>query len=216
MSAGGCWAAGGPRRRSQMHNTGVAAGVGSVCGLLVWGLLASLLTVAPVGVGPAGAQSSALVSNVGQASTGHQSLGRDAAQAFTTGGNSGGYTVDSVDVQFVQLSDTAVFGSKVTVTINSDSGGSPGAVVDALTNPVFVATNSERNYTFAAPAGGVWLEANTTYWLVLDSDGTQQGQQPNPIHGIGRRGRRGRGRLEHRRHQHLAVRWQHRRLDLVE
>ncbi len=151
---------------------------GGVCGLLAWGLLASLLAVvAPVGVAPAGAQSqsSALVSNLGQASTGHQSLGRDAAQAFTTGGNAGGYTVDSVGVQFVQLSDAAVFGSKVTVTINRDSGGSPGAVVDALTNPAFVATNSERNYTFAAPAGGVWLEADTTYWLVVDSDGTHQG-----------------------------------------
>ncbi len=168
--------AGGGRRR--LAGRGPGSVRGGVCGLLAWGLLASLLAVvAPVGVAPAGAQSqsSALVSNLGQASTGHQSLGRDAAQAFTTGGNAGGYTVDSVGVQFVQLSDAAVFGSKVTVTINRDSGGSPGAVVDALTNPAFVATNSERNYTFAAPAGGVWLEADTTYWLVVDSDGTHQG-----------------------------------------
>ena len=144
-------------------------------------LAASVLAVVAGPVDDAGAQSpsTVLVKNLGQVAVGNQSFGRDAAQAFTTGGNRSGYTLDSVDVRFARLSDSSVFSSpKITAAIWSDSGGAPGAAVATLVNPAFLSVNSDsvvRILSFTAPAGGIELAASTTYWLVMDSDGTHQG-----------------------------------------
>lgn len=122
------------------------------------------------------AEAAPLVSNLGQSDG--QFLGVvpfDRAQAFSTGSNATGYTLGGVDVEFVALSDSAVFSSKMTATVRSDTGGSPGAVVETLTNPAYQQTTADRVFGFEAPAGGVALAADATYWLVLDSDGTLQG-----------------------------------------
>ncbi len=129
-------------------------------------------------VDDAGAQSppTALVSNLGQTATSFQSLGRDLAQSFTTGGNALGYTLDRFDVRFYRLSDSSVFASKLTATVRADSSGAPGAVVATMTNPAFQSvTNDNVVLSFTAPAGGFRLEASSTYWLVMDSDGTASG-----------------------------------------
>ncbi len=143
------------------------------------GLLAALLLAVALVAGiPTGAQAqtTALVSNLGQADGGYLGLvPSDRAQAFTTGSNSTGYTLDSADVEFAALSDSEIFSTKLTAAIHSDSSGAPGTVVGTLTNPAYRATSSDMILNFAAPAGGIELAARTTYWLVLDSDGTLQG-----------------------------------------
>ncbi len=105
-----------------------------------------------------------LVSNLGQADS-SVSAHADYAQAFTTGSNPTGYILTAVDFLFNAVRDGAL-ASKLTVTINSDSGGEPGAVVGTLTNPDFTTSNTRRTYGFThAPLP---LEPDTTYWVVLD------------------------------------------------
>ena len=117
-----------------------------------------------------------LVSNLGQADGGFLGLvPSDRAQAFSTGSNESGYTLGGVDVEFVALSDNQVFASKMTAAVHSDSGGAPGELVATLSNPAYQSTSADRVFGFDAPAGGVVLEADSTYWLVLDSDGSLQG-----------------------------------------
>ena len=145
--------------------------------LLVLLLAASVLVVVPR-VDRAAAQSpSVLVSNLGQADHIFTSLNSfDVAQAFSTGGATDGYILSSVGVEFASLSDSSIFSSsKLTATIRADSSGTPGEVVGTLVNPAFSATSSDRVYSFSAPAGGIALEASTTYWLMLDRTGTASG-----------------------------------------
>ncbi len=105
-----------------------------------------------------------LVSNLGQGDS-SVAAHADYAQAFTTGSNPTGYILTAVDFLFNAVRDGAL-ASKLTVTINSDSGGEPGAVVGTLTNPDFTTSNTRRTYGFThAPLP---LEPDTTYWVVLD------------------------------------------------
>ncbi|MDE0374492.1 MAG: fibronectin type III domain-containing protein [bacterium] len=104
-----------------------------------------------------------LVSNFGQANGGTGSLvAHDHAQAFTTGSNARGYDLTAIDLQFPAVGDSGL-ASKVTVTVNEDSGGAPGAVVATLTKPATI-TAGANSFTHA----GLRLAANTTYWMVLD------------------------------------------------
>ena len=108
-----------------------------------------------------------LISNLGQENGGNGNLqNQDHAQAFSTGSNSGGYTLSSVDVQFLTLSDSAIF-SNMTVTIQSDSSGAPGTVLGTLTKPS-QPKMGQIVYNFAAPGQGLDLAASTTYWFVID------------------------------------------------
>ncbi len=97
----------------------------------------------------------------------------DQAQAFTTGDNTAGYTLTSVEIDIYGATD---FGS-VTVSINSDSSGSPGASLGTLTNPTSVA--SDNIQTFMASGSGITLAKETTYFIVLDVTGTQSGALRN-------------------------------------
>jgi len=111
-----------------------------------------------------------LVSNFGQANSGtgnHQS--HDHAQAFTTGPNPGGYTLTAVDFLFPQVNDGGL-AAKMTVTVNSDNSGAPGGVVATLTKPATI-TVGTNTFTHA----GLQLEANTTYWAVIDNNGQATG-----------------------------------------
>ena len=112
-------------------------------------------TVAPVAPG-------ALVSNIGQTddSTGDLTA-YDQAQAFTTGTNSGGYTLESVEID---LSNTSPPFPTHTVSIWTGSSGSPGTSLGKLTNPASV-VNGVNTYTTT----GISLAANTTYFIVVDS-----------------------------------------------
>ena len=98
--------------------------------------------------------------------------GFDQAQMFTTGNNSSGYALTSVDVQFAQVSNSAL-STKFTATIRNASGPSPGTVVGTLTNPATIPTsNTDQTVNFAASDGGIYLAANTRYFFVIDVTAT--------------------------------------------
>ena len=88
-----------------------------------------------------------------------------AAAAFTTGSNSGGYTLQSVTVEIadVQGSPTA------TVAIHASSGGDPAASATyTLTGPTTPQANAENTWSCAVTADVTCsLDADTDYFLVL-------------------------------------------------
>ena len=141
---------------------------GVLLGLVL--VLAAALFASPTE--QASAQSTqVLVSNLGQANGGSGGMTNDHAQAFTTGGDSAGYILTSVDMQFRHLSDTSFFTTRgATVSIRSDSTGNPGTVLGTLTAPSFSRFTSDQTLNFAASGAGIDLEANTKYWVVLDVD----------------------------------------------
>jgi len=111
-----------------------------------------------------------LVTNIGQSSGLVQGLQHDLAQGFDTGSNPSGYVLTSVDVAFRR--STEDFGSKLTVTVHEGANGAPGTVVGTLVNPAWV-NRQDGTYSFTHP--GVALEADTRYWVVLDSTGLTEG-----------------------------------------
>ena len=83
----------------------------------------------------------------------------DLAQAFTTGPNSGGYKLTSVEILL-----GAVIGPSVTydVSINTNSSGEPGTSLGSLTGTALTAgTLNEFTTT------GIDLDASTTYFVVF-------------------------------------------------
>ena len=106
-----------------------------------------------------------LISNVDQtAATGpaQVSATQSMAQGFTTGANTGGYTLGSVELAVSSFSGTA---SDITVSIYSESSGNPGTVVHTLTTPASI---SAAVTTFTAPSGTT-LAAGTTYYVVIST-----------------------------------------------
>ena len=102
------------------------------------GLAAGLLVaVAGLLALPLQAQAKILVSNVGQIPATHSSLiALDLAQAFTTGSNSAGYTLTSVEIDMLSSNENA---TTFTVSIHSNSSGAPGTSLGTLTNPASLA-----------------------------------------------------------------------------
>ncbi len=146
-------------------------GTGKVqCGLLPL-LAAALLGLAGLPAKVLAQQ--ALVSNLGQADFANPSLiaslfgGLDHAQQFTTGGNSAGYRLNSVEIEFNRLDAGVPF----TVSIRANASGAPGTVVGTLRNPAYTAFTSDTVLTFTAAGSGIALAANTSYFLVLDVTG---------------------------------------------
>ena len=109
----------------------------------------------------------ALVSNVGQTATGNANVTatQSQGQGFTTGSDSGGYTLGSVELAVSSFSGTA---SDITVSIYSESSGDPGTVVHTLTTPASISTPVT---TFTAPSGTT-LAAGTTYYVVISTTGS--------------------------------------------
>ena len=105
---------------------------------------------------------SGLMSNTGQEELGGVSFTNDMAQAFTTGGNRAKLT--GVDLRVGRVAGTD---PTYTVTIRQDSSGSPGSALGTLTNPASL-PSSASNVRYAAPGGGIDLDANKTYWVVID------------------------------------------------
>ena len=121
------------------------------------------LTSAAVTV-PVAAGETALVSNVGQTAAGNANVTatQSQGQGFTTGSDSGGYTLGSVELAVSSFSGTA---SDITVSIYSESSGDPGTVVHTLTTPASISTPVT---TFTAPSGTT-LAAGTTYYVVIST-----------------------------------------------
>ena len=112
------------------------------------------------------ADGSVLVSNLGKADGGNTSANRSYhAQAFTTGGNTQGYPLASIEVD---LQTNPAGASIVTAQVWDDDGsGNPGNSIFTMSNPDSVRVGIVR---FTAPAD-THLDANTKYWLHLDYDG---------------------------------------------
>ena len=107
-----------------------------------------------------------LVSNLGQTST--ESPARlDIAQAFTTGANSGGYSLTGADMKLKFASSIQNY----TVKIHKNSSGSPGDAVGTLTKPGSV-PSVLSDVQFKAPGDGIQLSASTQYWVVFDVTST--------------------------------------------
>ena len=115
---------------------------------------------------PTQAQTDVLVSNVGQTRSGSLGFdGYDGAQAFTTGANSDGYTVTSVGLDLSSGADETI---NFTVGVWTNSGSNlPGTSLGTLTPPASLTTPGVNEFT----TSGIVLAANTTYWVVVDSDG---------------------------------------------
>ena len=127
-------------------------------------VLAATIIFAPPFALTAEAQTT-LVSNVGQTRSG--SLGLDTyegAQAFTTGDNSDGYTVTSVGLDLSSGADHTI---NFTVGIWTNSNSNlPGSSLGTLTQPASLISGVNEFTT-----SGITLAANTTYWVVVDSNG---------------------------------------------
>ena len=126
---------------------------------------AVLVTFAAPLARPLQAQSKILVSNVGLPNnSGSGSLIEfDQAQAFTTGSNSDGYTLRSVEIDIGANSDE--YATVFTVSIHSNSSGTPGASLGTLSNPASVS----RDGVYAFTTRGIALAASTTYFVVIDA-----------------------------------------------
>ena len=115
-----------------------------------------------LGAGTAQAQLSAIqVKNTRQRSTGTQDFSRDRAQRFTTGSAAAGYRLTRVDL-YLRATSAPTY----TVKIYNDSSGVPGTSLGTLTNPTL--ESNLKLVAFTAPGSGVALDANTTYWVVLE------------------------------------------------
>ena len=83
------------------------------------------------------------------------------ATAFTTGSNSGGYGISSVDVYL----GTQGTSSTPLVEIYENNAGNPGTLFATLSNPATVTGSSANTFT----ATNTTLLATTTYWLVTSN-----------------------------------------------
>ena len=126
---------------------------------------ALLALLAALAAGPAAAQTSiTLVSNTGQADGGTSGALEDfdQAQAFTTGGNTTGYTLTGVDIRFGVVGTAT---ASYDVSIRTDDSGSPGTLVGDLTSPATLVADALNAFTTT----GIDLAAGTTYFVLVDS-----------------------------------------------
>ena len=130
-------------------------------------LLAAALFLLP-GAETAQAQTTVkLVSNTGQATQSGTSFSTsyDRAAGFTTGSNSAGYVLKSVELDLSMTTETNTTDPTYTVSIYSDSSGSPGSSQGTLTNPASLSVGIN---SFTAADDGINLDADTTYYVVLE------------------------------------------------
>ena len=153
--------------------------------------LAAVLLGLPLlfGLATEAAQARVLISNIGQldgnvfGATSQAILNRGIGQAFTTGSNKLGYTLTSVSVRFERIQLAGIFRKNnphITVTIRNESGGKPGTTVGTLILPsaspaIFDSDDAtmDPTFTFTAPGKGIKLEPSSTYFVVIDTGGSQ-------------------------------------------
>ena len=153
------------------HRASRPAAAARAVSVACYAAAAVLVTFAAPLARPLQAQSKILVSNVEQlASATHSSfVDFDVAQAFTTGSNSAGYTLKSVEPKITSFWDNA---TTLTVSIHSNSSGAPGARLGTLSNPASLAGDGVLAFTHTR---GIALAASTTYFVVIDRVGANTG-----------------------------------------
>ena len=116
-----------------------------------------------------------LAGNIGQASSGTCVItSADCAQKFTTGSNAPGYKLTIVELVAQNTRPTA---PTYTVGIYADSSGSPDLSDQKgsdLTKPTSLPSTAGPAQ-FTASEGGIDLDANTTYWVVVDTSNRGSG-----------------------------------------
>ena len=94
----------------------------------------------------------------------------DAAQAFTTGSDSGGYNLTSLRLWMGQDGGTASLMFDVKICKASGDDPNTGDCLGTLTHPSSYATaGNDAPNEFTAPTGGIDLDPNTTYFVFVDS-----------------------------------------------
>ena len=139
---------------------------------LLRGARAAALAVAALALGvPGEAQAQTVttfISNVGQSTTTASDEAR--ATAFTTGGNTAGYGLTSVEVNVSALHTSGV---TPLVEIFQNSAGAPGTLHATLLNPATVTAGTTNTFN-AQP--NTMLSPNTVYWLVVSNSDDDAGQ----------------------------------------
>ena len=109
-----------------------------------------------------------LVSNIGQDATASKlsSFTFDLGQGFTTGTDTAGYTLGSVDIRLESINPNDVSGSAIP-TVSIVEGTPTGTVVATLLPPASLTANTTADYTFTAQANPT-LTASTTYYVVIE------------------------------------------------
>ena len=136
------------------------------------GLVLALAALAALALGvPEEAEAQTVttfISNVGQSTTTASDEAR--ATAFTTGGNTAGYGLTSVEVNVSALHTSGV---TPLVEIFQNSAGAPGTLHATLLNPATVTAGTTNTFN-AQP--NTMLSPNTVYWLVVSNSDDDAGQ----------------------------------------
>ena len=120
----------------------------------------AVLAFAALAAAPARAQTvGTLVSNADEGGVG--SPRNYAAQSFRTGGQTGGYEVTEIRIFGARSANPP---TEPLLKIRDDDGGEPGDLVATLSNPSHFNTDEA---IFRAPSGTM-LDANTTYWVMIN------------------------------------------------
>ena len=94
----------------------------------------------------------------------------DAAQAFTTGSDSGGYNLTSLRLWMGQDGGTGSLTFDVKICKASGDDPNTGDCLGTLTHPSSYATaGNDAPNEFTAPTGGIDLDPSTTYFVFVDS-----------------------------------------------
>ena len=155
-------------------------GVSRLRGLRLWLVLAAA-ALAVLGTlsapPPAEAQAVTLVANTGETAHGVVIVGGGAtykmATRFTTGANAHGYSIASVTVQAGGGTNASM--PQLSIYSSSEAGttamptAQPNAELFSFDPP---ATFGSGLQTFTAPAAGVTLASNTSYWIVVSGGST--------------------------------------------
>ena len=122
---------------------------------------------------PASAQAAELVSNIGQDNSSTIVLAtNEMAMGFETGPTPGGYTLGSIEVEFVTASNVALQSVTATLwTADEDDSDIPGSSIATLSNPASL--SEEGVGTFSAPPNTT-LSASTDYFVHLSYSGNIQ------------------------------------------
>ncbi len=110
------------------------------------------------------------VSTLGGSRSGHHEVGhyqsaqQQAAQGFTTGSNTGGYTLSSIDIEF-----NATVGSptNLVVTLHRASGSNPDTTTTLAELNGDNSPSSAGTYTYTCSGSGCNLDKDTPYFVLL-------------------------------------------------
>ncbi len=94
----------------------------------------------------------------------YNSTQQQGAQAFTTGSNTGGYTLSSIDIRFDNKIGSP---TDLVVTLHAASGSNPNTTTTLATLSGASSPSSAGVYTYTCSGSGCDLSASTTYFVLM-------------------------------------------------